>query len=289
MKLGTALVCSALLACSAGDSGRAVATVDGSAIALGTLRSALEARAGDGEPLPREQILNEELNRLVAEQIVLNRARTLGIDVSSADVDARLSSLHGPQFSDSDPVYRERLRREMLLERVALLDLADKLHVPESALVLYFEEHRADFAEPERIEIRHILVDDRARAEELHARLAAGADFAQLALEQSIAPEAAEGGWLPPFARGELPDAFDSAFELAPGSISPVVESPYGFHIFRVEARHPPREPDFAEARERILVDLERDRLEELRRDWLRELRAEADIQVDERLLEGLR
>jgi parvulin-like peptidyl-prolyl isomerase len=139
------------------------------------------------------------------------------------------------------------------------------------------------------VEIRQIVVEDRARAEELRARLLAGEDFAQLAGQHSIAPEAAEGGWLPPFARGELPDAFDRAFELAPGSISEVIESPYGFHILRVEALHPPRQAEFADVRERIALDLERERLEDLRRDWLRELRRNADIQVDERLLEALR
>jgi parvulin-like peptidyl-prolyl isomerase len=286
---GAALLAALVLGCGSGRSQRAVATVDGSPIPVAALRSALEARGGDSDGAARDQVLNEELNRLVSEEIVLNRARELGVEVTGADVDRRLERVHGPQFSDPDPEYRERLRREMLLERAALVDLGDKLAVPESALVLHFEEHRHEFAEPERVEIRQIVLDDRARAEELRARLLAGEDFAQLAGEHSIAPEAAEGGWLPPFARGELPDAFDRAFELAPGKISEVIESPYGFHIFRVEALHPPREPEFADVRERISLDLERERLEDLRRDWLRELRRNADIQVDERLLEALK
>jgi parvulin-like peptidyl-prolyl isomerase len=288
-RLALAAPVALLLACGPGGAQRPVATVDGSPIALGDLRAALEARLAESDGTPRDQVLNEELNRLVSEEIVLNRARALSVEVTPDDVDARLRRVHGPQFSDSDPEYRERLRREMLLERVALLELGDKLRVPESALVLHFEEHRAEFAEPERVEIRQIVVDDRARAEQLRAELLAGADFAKLAGEHSLAPEAAEGGWLPPFARGELPDAFDVAFELEPGAISEVVESPYGFHVFRAEARHAAREPEFADVRERIELDLERERLDDLRRDWLRELRRNADIQVDERLLEGLK
>lgn len=285
-----ALLCAlAALACGPASSKRAVATVDGREIPLGALRAAIDARSGD-EQVPRDQIINEELNRLVSEELVIKRAEELGVSVSAEDVEERLKRLHGEQFSDSDPVYRERLRREMLLERVALLEIADKVRVPESALVLHFEEHREEFSEPERIEIRQIFVKDRALALELRARLIAGADFAQLASENSTTPEAAEGGWLPPFARGEYPEPFDRAFELAPGQLSEVIESPHeGFHVFRVEALHPASEPEFAEVRERIALELERDRLEDLRREWLRALRSESDIQFDERLLEGLR
>jgi len=278
-----------LFACGWEDSQRVVATVDGREIPLGVLRAAIESRSAD-EQLPRDEIVNEELNRLVNEEIVIRRAEDLGVDVTADEVVQRLKLLHGAQFSDSDPMYRERLRREMLLERVALLELGSRLHVSESALVMHFEEHREEFAEPERIEIRQIFVKDRALADQLHSELEAGADFAQLASEHSTTPEAAEGGWLPPFARGEFPEPFDRAFDLKPGQLSGVIESPHeGFHIFRAEARHPAHEPEFGEVRERIALELERDRLDDLRREWLRDLRGEADIQVDERALEKLR
>jgi parvulin-like peptidyl-prolyl isomerase len=277
------------LACGPVGSDQPVATVDGSSIPLGALRASVEARLSEASERPREEIVSEELNRLVSEEIVLNRARALGLEVSDADVERRVRHLHGDHFADSDAVYRERLRREMLLERVALVELGGKLAVPENALVLYFEEHRSEFDEPERVEIRQIVVEERARADALRAKLAEGADFAQLASESSVGPEAGEGGWLPPFARGELPEPFDRAFELAPGEISPVIESPYGFHVFRLEARHPAREAEYADVRERIELELSRERLENLRRDWLRELRRSADIQVDEQLLEGLK
>jgi parvulin-like peptidyl-prolyl isomerase len=132
------------------------------------------------------------------------------------------------------------------------------------------------------------VIEERAKADALHARLEQGGDFAAVARANSLAPEAPAGGELPPFGRGELPEAFDRAFELAPGQISPVIESPYGFHIFLLE-RKIPREPTFDELRAKLEAELAQRHLEELRREWLRGLRKSAEIQTNDDLLETLR
>ena len=71
--------------------------------------------------------------------------------------------------------------------------------------------------------------------------------------------------------------------------LSKVIESPYGFHIFKLEARIKAQEASFEDVREDIALDLERTRLEELRREWLRGLRRQADIRVNDKVLEALR
>ena len=85
-----------------------------------------------------------------------------------------------------------------------------------------------------------------------------------------------------------MPEEFDHALRLAVGQLSPVVASPFGFHIFRVEEKIPAGEANFDDVREQLRAELEASRLADLRRDWLRELRASAQIRVNERLLERL-
>ena len=68
-----------------------------------------------------------------------------------------------------------------------------------------------------------------------------------------------------------------------------MIESPYGFHIFKLESKIPQHELELSELREDITLELQQRRLEELRRDWLRGLRREAEIKLNEPLLEELR
>jgi hypothetical protein len=78
-----------------------------------------------------------------------------------------------------------------------------------------------------------------------------GAGFGQLARQYSEDPGSkTRGGYLPATPRGQFVPAFDSAaWALAPGGLSGLVRSPFGFHIIR--------RPPLAEVRDSFRVDLE--------------------------------
>ena len=72
------------------------------------------------------------------------------------------------------------------------------------------------------------------QAEAALARLKAGADFGQMAVQLSQDGSAQDQGFLPPKPKGAFVTAFDSAgWSLAPGALSGVVETPYGYHIIK--------------------------------------------------------
>jgi preprotein translocase subunit SecD len=74
-----------------------------------------------------------------------------------------------------------------------------------------------------------------ARAQDLKKQLLAGANFEALAKAQSDGPSAANGGELGPIAHGDLVPAFeDVAFTEAVGTVSDPVETPFGYHLIRV-------------------------------------------------------
>ena len=66
-------------------------------------------------------------------------------------------------------------------------------------------------------------------------------DFKRLAQTQSVGAEALKGGEMGIFAMGQLPEEMEAVvFSLKEGEVSPVFESSYGFHIFRLDSRYEP-------------------------------------------------
>jgi hypothetical protein len=88
----------------------------------------------------------------------------------------------------------------------------------------------------------------KARAEKLLADIRGGADFGQVATVNSADPGSArDNGYLPPAAKGAYVPEFDAAgHALAPGEVSDVVKTQFGFHILR--------RPTLAEAADRFTV-----------------------------------
>jgi hypothetical protein len=79
-----------------------------------------------------------------------------------------------------------------------------------------------------------IIVKDRATIESILKQLEAGVDFKQLAKEKSIGPAAKRGGDLGYFNKGDFQPEFESVIlKLKPGEISEIIQSEFGFHIFK--------------------------------------------------------
>lgn len=83
-------------------------------------------------------------------------------------------------------------------------------------------------------DIKRSKAEAKALAEDIKAKLDAGADFEQLAKKASEDSSAERGGDLGDLGRGLLAPAFESTlFELDEGAISDPVESDFGFHVIQ--------------------------------------------------------
>jgi peptidyl-prolyl cis-trans isomerase C len=85
---------------------------------------------------------------------------------------------------------------------------------------------------------RHILVDTEERCIELKQAIENGADFAQVAKENSRCPSSRDGGNLGTFGPGEMVREFDQVVFSAPvGTVQGPVKTQFGYHLVEVTER----------------------------------------------------
>jgi peptidyl-prolyl cis-trans isomerase SurA len=157
-------------------------------------------------------------------------------------------------------------------------------------IIKLLEQRGAGMQTEEQTLGRHILVrpseimtDDEARAkvEDLHRQVSAGADFAELAKEHSEDPGSALNGGDLGWSTGEqfVPAFRDALRNTAPGALSAPFRSTYGWHILQVQDR---RVADLSEETRRNMVVqlLHKRRFGEELEEWLKEIRDEAYVEV---------
>jgi hypothetical protein len=176
--------------------------------------------------------------------------------------------------------------RRAAIDRLLAADEPPGAEPGEAEIARYYQEHRDEFARPERVRLRQILVENRAAADAALSELRAGADFAAVAERFSAASGEPFGAPQGELARDELPPAFaDTIFALAPGETSDVVEADYGFHIFQAVARQPAEVLSLDAARPEVLDRLRQDRADRRLEALAAEARNRYNVTVYERNL----
>jgi parvulin-like peptidyl-prolyl isomerase len=130
-------------------------------------------------------------------------------------------------------------------------ELSRDMAVGDDEVRTYYDGQPGEFSLPERVQVSQILVPTEHEAVELweKARFSDEEGFRALARAQSVGPEASESGEMGVFQRGQLPaDMEASVFAMTDGEVSPVVESSYGFHIFRLDKKFAPEQVSFEDA-----------------------------------------
>ena len=147
----------------------------------------------------------------------------------------------------------------------------------------YRREHKGMYAPEKRVHVAQIVVREREKADAILKRLMRGEDFAKVAREESIGPEARTGGDLGFVSQGFMPEEIDAAiFSQRPGEIGPVIRSPFGYHIFKIiEKGKNGRDV----IKGQVLTDLRKQKEDQEYALWLGALRSKAVIEINRDLL----
>lgn len=184
------------------------------------------------------------------------------------------------RFESNKDRYRLPERRVLSYLLVDPIELRTKVLPTGAEVENYYRANPAEFTTPPQVCGRHILVklkqsaeakeghDDasaKALAEAALARLKKGEPFEKVAKEASEDTSAANGGSLGCFGREQMVPEFSSAaFSLAPGAMSDLVKSSFGYHIIKVDTTLPGSTQPLDQARKRIETQLQDSKSREL-------------------------
>jgi parvulin-like peptidyl-prolyl isomerase len=122
-------------------------------------------------------------------------------------------------------------------------ELVKDIDVNEEEIKEYYSQKKRDFLRQERVKVSQILVRTEEKAIEVMEKMKDPSEenFRKMAKEVSVGLEASKGGEMGVFEMGQLPFEMEKViFSLKEGDMSPVVESTYGYHIFRLDKRYEP-------------------------------------------------
>ncbi len=215
-------------------------------------------------PLPPPQTLYRQvLDRLILDRLQLQMARDKGIRVDDEQVNlvvtniARENNLTLEQFREvlerdgfDFAAFRQGIREEILIGRVRASQVENRVNVTPQEVESFIETLQSTGAIDTEYRLQHILVSvpeaatpiqiERAktRAEQLLARIRAGADFAQTAAADSDGQQAFEGGDLGWRKMGQIPTIFTEAVgSMSIGEVAGPIRSPSGYHLLRLADR----------------------------------------------------
>jgi peptidyl-prolyl cis-trans isomerase C len=212
-----------------------VARVDGQEIRLSDVREAAAELPQELRNAPPATLYPLILDQLVAQKALVARARAEGLQ-NDPDVQRRIA-----RATDQE------LQQALLRREVAPA-------LTEQALRQRYERGAANRQTEEEVHARHILVPTEAAARAaLDEVRKPGADFAEVAKRLSTGPGAQRGGDLGFFKKSDMiPEFADVAFALRPGQISDPIQTPFGWHVIKVEERRSAPPASFEESQETL-------------------------------------
>ena len=209
---------------------------------------------------PRNVLRKQILERLIIEEVQMQRASRLGIEVSEEMLNGALEDVgkrnnipfpdlpralaqQGIDYRD----YRDEIRKQMTLQMLRQRDVIARVNISPRELDQFMARQQNAPDQNSEYNISHILISvpvtaspeqveaREQRAKEVYDKAKAGDDFAQLAVTYSESSTNIEGGSLG-WRRGpQLPSIIaDKIQQMKAGEVSEPIRTPSGFHLFRL-------------------------------------------------------
>jgi peptidyl-prolyl cis-trans isomerase SurA len=252
------------------------------------------------------------LRDLIDQQLWLSKGKEMGItadtelvkqldeirkkyNLASMDDLEKAARDQGVSYED----FKANIRNQIITSQVIREEVGRKLSLTPGEVQRYFEAHKQDYAQPESVHLAEIIVSPggpndaaaaedpqklaaaKAKADDIEAKLKAGANFDQLARTSSDGTTAAEGGDLGTFERGKLNKIFeDQTFGLKAGDFTEPIHTKQGYVIFKVVAHNPGGVPQYKDVQQQVEDTFFESRMAPAVRAYLTTLREQSYVDI---------
>lgn len=263
---------------------------------------------GQGKPLTCSQLASiraEVLESMIRREVLYQDSRKAGIKPDEKAVAGEIAKLRQqfPTETDyknelsrrnmSEELLRSQLERNSSLQQYVDQQFGAKVAVTDTEMVEYYESRLDLFKQPLQARVSHILIqtgptweesrkqEARRKAEQILKNLKKGQDFAVLAREQSDGPTRTNGGDLGYIRPGQLDAQLDNAvFRLKTGETSDIIETSYGFHVFKMVDRKPETVLAYDMVKEQLRQHLVQEKARQNAERYAKTLREKASVEI---------
>jgi peptidyl-prolyl cis-trans isomerase SurA len=265
-----------------------------------------EAQQGNMSEADLQDRVHVLLRDMIDQQLLLSKGKELGI-TGDAETIRQLDEIRKQNHLDSMEAlekaaaqqgvsyedFKQRIRDQVITQQVVRDEVGRRLNLTHAQEQTYYDAHAKDFEVPEQIHLSEILVPTpetatdadiaaaQTKADELAAKLKAGANFADLAKVSSGGPTASAGGDLGDFKRGTLGDVLEKAtFPLPTGGVTAPIRTRQGFVILRVDSHQAAGVPALSVVEPQVQEAIYMDQLQPALRAYLTKARQDAYLDI---------
>lgn len=260
-----------------------------------------------GRPLMRAQLAKIEgrvLENLINNELLDQEAKKKRVKVDEQAVNEQFNKIKkrsegGEKYKNAlekmnltEADIKSQIEKGLSVQKLIDQEFVQKITVADEEIRAYYDGHPDLFKKSAEIRASHILIkvdsgsDESQKAasykkiEEVQKKIEQGGDFAALAKEFSEGPSNVKGGDLGFFKRGQMVKPFEEvAFDMAPGEVSDIVETRFGYHLIKVFEKKPETISEYGEVKDKLQQFLKQQEVKKQLKDYIEGLKDKAKIE----------
>ena len=238
------------------------------------------------------------IDLMIQEALFEQEAARRGIQVSEEELNSKTSLALQPYPGSKFEIklknvnltkeeWREEYRKHLLYSKLIQQEVNNKIPITRREIQVYYKENKKKLFVPRRHKVRHISVSTLNEAQGILAKLKKRVSFEKLARNNSISPDKSIDGDMGYVSKYELPIELEKAvFKLRNiNQLSPIIQSEYGFHIFKLEVVQKRKYLKLKAAKSKIKKILISQKQDQSYHIWLKKLESKASKHIINKIL----